>query len=406
MRLLSGFAWMVSGRLGAALLQALSLILVARSTTPADFGILAAFMGVIIVAQTIMDFGLPTYIIRSRAENPRSNLAAMALRVYGKVGILLLVALCVVAVSINVAYAKNWWGLLPLAFAGWLERQSDVRLSLAIADGDVWKNSLNLIIRRTATIVLLTAGINRHLNPIVVFGVASVLAALFSIILSRRLVDIRFGPQSVTWEETKRLVRASRAYWANSVGAQIRNLDALAVSLVGNPIAAGHYGAVSRSIGPLRMVTASLSTVLLPMAARNEGNKRRALMFSVVGVLAVMSLIYVVLALYAESVVLLVFGPQYLPATLAFQFIVLSLVFASGVSVLTPLLQVKGFQSSVGKISIASSIIALMAICAGAIYAGVSGASAGLAISYVLHLLVLLGVLLFSKRLDVKVASA
>ncbi|MEX5270577.1 lipopolysaccharide biosynthesis protein [Kocuria sabuli] len=400
------FAWLTSGRLIAALLQAATLILVARRAGPAEFGILSAFMGAIIVVQAMVDLGLPTYITKSRAEMIGGTQAVRALRLYGFIGLLLGVILGAVSLTFSVVAGNAWWWLLPLALAGWLERQSDVRLTIALADGDVWKNSLNLVVRRGVAILLLLLGINLQWDAIPAFGAASLLAALLSWVLSRRLVVLEEVTEPGKWSEARQIIRDSRAYWANSLGAQVRNLDVLLVGLMGNPVAAGQYGAVSRSIGPLRMVTASLSTVLLPAAVRFKGEQRRKLRWAIIAILSLMSALYILLVIFSKDIVVLLLGTAYAPASFAFQLVVIGLIFASITSVLTPLLQAEGQQAVVGRASLSFSLVSLAGVAAGTYFGGVTGAGAGLAITYAFHCMVLICVFVFSHRKKLEVSNA
>lgn len=389
MKLISGFAWMASSRLGAAMLQALAIIIVARGSGPAEFGMLATYMGAIIVLQALLDFGLSTHITKSRAGDACSPEIMQAFRLYKFTGIALFSVLCAGAVLTAVWYKGAWWLLLPMAVAGCIERHSDVRLLIAIADGDVWKNSLNLIARRASALVLLLVGINLNVDVILAFGCASALASIISLLLARRLVVLRQDGTGITWSNARGLLRSSRAYWANSLGAQVRNLDVLLVGAIAGSVTAGYYGAVSRALSPLRMVTSSLSAVLLPVAVRYKREQRKSLVLSIGGVLAVMSAMYVGLAVFAEDMISLLLGSQFTPATSAFILVVLSLVFASISSVLTPILQARGVQALVGRVSIFTSLVSLGGIAIGVQVSGVTGAGAGLAVSYVLQCLIL-----------------
>ncbi|WP_035926589.1 lipopolysaccharide biosynthesis protein [Kocuria rosea] len=404
MKLIKNFAWMTASRLGAALIQALSFLLVARQAGPAEFGVLAAFMGTVIVLQAVVDLGIPTFITKTRAGDREDRQVLRALRLYSRVGLILGMLLCVTGTVFAVVYGQSWWWLLPLAVAGWLERQSDVRLTVALADGDVWKNSLNLMVRRTATLLLLLIGMNLQMDAAIAFGAASALASVLSVLLSRRFVVLPELAERTSWRNSQKIIKDSKAYWANSLGAQLRNLDVLLVGLVATPVAAGHFGAVARAIGPLRMVTASLATVLLPVAVRKNGN-RKELMIPLAAVLGAMFVVYVLLLIFARDIVLLLLGPEYAPATLALQLVVGGLIFASVTSVLTPLLQARGSQVSVGRLSILFSVMSLGGVALGGSYGGVSGAGLGLSITYLLHCLALSGVFFFSRDRNLEVRN-
>lgn len=405
MSLIKSFAWLTSSRLIAALLQAVALILVAREAGPSGFGALSAFMGVIVVVQTALDFGLPTYITKSRAEQSYAK-AANALRLYELLGFSLCVVLCSISLLFGMAPGYEWWWLLPLGLAGWLERQSDVRLTIALADGDVWKNSVNLVVRRGSAILMLLFVINFQLDAVPAFALASVSAALLSWVLSRKLVALAETPERITRSSARKVLRDSGAYWANSMGAQVRNLDVLLVTLMGNAVAAGQYGAVSRSIGPLRMVSASLSTVLLPAVIRSKGKQKRTLAWAILVIIASIAGMYVLLIVFSGKIVEVLLGPAYMPAATAFRLVVVGLIFASIISVLTPILQGQGFQVIVGRASLFFSVVSLAGVGIGTWLGGVTGAGAGLAITYALHSVVLICVFVLISRKKLEVNNA
>lgn len=390
MLLINNLAWIAASRLVAALLQAVSLILVARVAGPANFGLLAVFFGLIIVFQAVFDFGISAYVTRLRAATPGSPLIVQALKIYQRLGLLLCLTLVTVAIAVALFGGRAWWLLLALGMAGYVERQSDVRLALAIADGDVWKNSLCLVVRRSLTALLLLICLQFDVDAVFAFGVSSLIASIVSFWLSRRLVLLQPLNGKVGLPEFRTIYGISKNFWANSIGVQLRNLDVILVAAIVSPISAGYYSAIARSLNPLMLLSSSLSTVLLPIATRTGGLWTRSLAIPVGTVTLGMSTIFVFMSIYADKLVLFMFGVEFSPAVPGFRIVLIGLIFASFSSIQTSLLQARGVERGVGRISIMSSVAALTFVFIGVSIAEVTGAASGLAFSHILQCLALI----------------
>ncbi len=397
MKLITGFAWITFGRMLAAVLQALSLILVARYAGPANFGVLAAFIGLVIVFQAFFDFGISTYITKQRAKSSDDPQVVEAIYIYQYLGAALLMSLSMAALILSYIEQYAWWLFLPLAIAGCLERQSDVRLTIALADGDVWKNATNLVVRRAIALAVLLAVVQVGLDALQAYGIAAVMSSFVSYVVSRRFVKIDGHPGGLSWTKSKAILVASRPFWANSLGAQLRNLDVLLVNHVATASIAGYYGAVSRSVSPLRMVSSSLATVMLPMVARRNG-RVRSFLWAVAVVIGSLSAGYASLAVFAEQAVLFLLGAEYLPAVVAFKIVIVGLVFASVSSVMTSILQASGWEKSVGKISLATSFLALAGVAVGVTLFEATGAAFGLSVSYIVQCAALTFTIMCSRK--------
>lgn len=390
MTLLSRTTWIAGSRLAAALIQALSLILVARQVGPADFGILAAFMGIVIVLQALFDFGLSTYITRLRAECPESPLITIAIKIFQYAGLVLLVVTVGSAVGVSLVSQRPWWLLIALAAAGYFERQCDVRLTIAMADGEVWKNSLTLLVRRILTMLLLLAMLQTGLNSIASFGIASLAGAIASFVLSHKFVVIENPKTWAKWCHVMDIFSVSKFFWTNSLGVQFRNLDVILVASLATPMVAGYYGAIARSLNPLLLLSTSVATVLLPIAVKSKNSHSKSLYGSISVVLGLVCILYAILAINAAAIVEVAFGPSFGPATTGFQIVLLGLCFASASSMQTALLQAHGKERIAGHVSVCTAVMALMGVGVGVLVGGVTGAAAGLAGSFVVQSILLL----------------
>lgn len=390
MLLINKLALIAISRLLAALLQAVSLIIVARVAGPASFGLLSVFIGLVIVFQAVFDLGITAYVTRLRATTPQSPLIAQALKIYQRVGLLLGATLVAVSIAVALSGGQVWWLMAALGLAGAIERQADVRLALAIADGDVWKNSFALVLRRALAALLVLVCIQLAIDAVFAYGLSSLIASLVSLWLSRRLVTLQRPIGNVGFVELRTVYSTSKSFWANSIGVQLRNLDIIIVAAFVPAASAGYYSAIARSLNPLMLLSSSLSTILLPMAAGSGGRWTKSLAIPVAVVTLGMSAVFVSISIYADKFVLLVFGVEFAPAIPGFRIVLIGLVFASYSSIQTSFLQARGIEKGVGRISILASIMALLGIGIGVSAAGVTGAALGLASSHVLQCLALI----------------
>lgn len=148
------FAWVSGGRIVAAVLQAVSLVVVARLLPVFEFGYLATFLGVTTLVQVALDFGVGSLVTRERAADETNPVVAAALR-FTNVSTIALIVLLLLGLAAGAVYVSDvYWQMLPLAVWAAAERNADTRLSVAFADGDVQINVVNLLSRRTAASTL------------------------------------------------------------------------------------------------------------------------------------------------------------------------------------------------------------------------------------------------------------
>ena len=379
------FAWVSGGRLLAAALQAVSLILVARFLLPAEFGVLATVMSLATVLQAVLDFGVGTYITRERAANPNSGGIATALR-FNALTSAALAAIVLLGLSLMGWFiSPTYYLMLPLAL--WLsgERNADARLTVVFADGDAWINVTNLLSRRVAGLIgflaLESVGVEPLLSYCAAIGGAAVASSLFANLYVRRRVD---AAPSLTYRE---LIAASMHYWANSVATQARNLDVVIVAAFAGSVAAGFYASASRLTTPLRILPTSLASVLVPAATRAVTNGRTIspLLKSAAAMLAVVSLLYAALLVAAPWFVPVALGKAYAPAVVVIQIVLLGLPFAASASLCNALLQAIGEKRFVATAATISTVFCLVAVAIATIFAGAVGAGWALTAAFVLQ---------------------
>jgi O-antigen/teichoic acid export membrane protein len=377
------FIWVAGGRILAAVLQAAILVALARSTDPATFGFFSAVFGVGVVVQNAFDLGLGTFIVRERAHDPRSPKVARALLLSNVSSIAMGAFATALLVVLGVVTPLGFVAFLPLGLAMAAERNADVRLGVALADGDARVNTVNLVGRRLGTIVVFFVLLGAAgFDPVLAFGVAALASGAVSAIAAHRYIA-RHVDRAASVASVRETITAAWPFYMNSLATQLRNLDSTVVTALTGPAQGGLYAAAARLTGPLRILPTSLAAVLLPRAARvAESEGRRAVLAMTVKVVVVMAAFYALLVLAMPTALPVVLGDAYRPSVAAVQIVLGGLVFAAAASLLTSSLQGWGDARYVAAVSAVTTALCLAGVAFGAVWDGSTGAAVGLALSF------------------------
>lgn len=384
-RVMRQFIWVSLGRAVAAILQAVVLALVARAVTPAEFGLLGIFLGFATVAQTAIDMGVATFIIRERAARPDSGDIALAMRFNWFTSILLSVMTAATIVVTALVGSDAWLLLLPLAIWIGAERNADARISIALADGDAKINVINLVGRRVLATGIILVLVTLGTDGLLAYSLALAIAAVVSSVFANGYVRKRVAPRSEsTYAE---LLRRSRPYWIHSVATQSRNLDSALVGAAAGATAAGYFTAGSRLTNPLRILPYSLANVLLPEASRAyaQGRSLRPAYLMAGGMGVVLAIAYLALIPLMPWLIPAVLGADYLGAVAVIQVVLLGFPFAAGVSLIHALLQAMGRKRLVATSSTIFAVLTLAGVWIAALEWGAIGAAVAMSITTALQ---------------------
>jgi len=370
------------------------MALLARWIGPSDFGLFASAYGIALVLQTVIDLGLTTYIVRLRALEPTSEYVKEALRIVSRISILTGI-LGVASMSILAWHDPRYLPFIP--FAVWIavDRQVETWLAIPLADGDTIQNATSLVTRRSISFMVLIVAAAIGFDPLLgyTFGLAlGSTISCFVVMEKNRVPFRRFKVPS------RKVIETARPYWANSVATQLRNFDTLIVTAIAGTTQGGYYGAASRLTTPLRIIPTSFAQVLMPAAARSGKSGRKALLRSVIVLMAATALLYAVVAVIMPLVVPLVLGEEFDDSILIIQIVCGGLAFAAISSQMNSLLQGWGQLRQVAVISAITSISCLLGVAVAAIWWGGVGAAIALTASYILQVVLLAGIVVLQGR--------
>ncbi|WP_067948824.1 lipopolysaccharide biosynthesis protein [Agromyces sp. NDB4Y10] len=381
------FAWVSGGRVVAALLQAVSLILLARLVSPFEFGIFSVALGVLMVAQAAADLGISTFAIRERSAHPSSGLVAAALRLNNRLSAGLAGA-SALALALLALIEAEYLLILPLAVWAAAERNADAWMGIAVADRRADVSSLALVVRRVATVLLFVGLSIAGTEPLLGYSVALAVAAVLSSAFARRWVHARLTEPDARIPASE-VLRSTWPYWLNTLGTQVRNIDVVIVSAVAGGAQAGFYAVASRLTVPLRLIPTSLASAILPEASTRSGRNVVPLLSAAGGLVAAMSILYVGVALAVPWAVPLLLGNQYVPSVPVIQVVVVGLVFAALASVAAAILQGIGQTRYVAGAAVTMSLACIVLVAVGSVAGGALGAAWGLILSFAIQAIAL-----------------
>jgi O-antigen/teichoic acid export membrane protein len=379
--LLTQFLWLASGRVGGALLQALTLGLLARWVGPVHFGLVAGVAGAAQLSVAVADFGISPSLLRMRSRDPADGRVRELLALNRKVSGLLLVAWAA-GLSGAAFLTGDIRFLQLLGVAVWVaaEKNTETGLMVSLADGRTQEMLLSLGLRRILTAGILVAGFVAGLPVLVAYSTGLAVSGLVGAAWTRRRILGTLPPGES--QPMRPMLRAALPFWLNSMAIQGRNLDVLLVGLAASPSAAGVYAAPSRLSGPLGLLPSALSQLLLPAAARDSPGSRRQTWLAVLAMTGCVTVLFSGLALIAGDVLPRLLGPGFGAAVLPLRILLIGLIFFGVTASLVSVLQGRGDEWYVASVNLAVVACCLPAVAVAAAIGGAPGAAIAMTVSY------------------------
>ncbi|MGJ0117907.1 lipopolysaccharide biosynthesis protein [Williamsia sp. MIQD14] len=309
------------GRVGSRAVSSaalgITLLLIARGTTVADFGhLMTAYTAGLIVGLAV-GLGAPTRILRLDAEHP--DLPGTLFVVHS----LLVVSAAVIALAVATVTGAGWVVVAGIVFALGDTMQNYAQAHLTARD------------RQLAANVLVTS---HRLIPLAVVVVALVVDGRVGFVLLTTVcvVPIVIGllaPLSDASRRSAQMWSAARqgasGYWVYALAAMLPQIQIPVLALIASPVVVGQFSMATRVIGPVTLLTASMSAVLVPELARRISDRGAfdALYAFSVRISAVYLVVVAALAWPGALVVTLLAGPQYREAT----FLVFAMIVSAGI---------------------------------------------------------------------------
>ncbi|KQT02335.1 oligosaccharide flippase family protein [Cellulomonas sp. Leaf395] len=364
---------LVSRGLGSGL-QALALIVLARSVPAAAFGAVASVIALVGFLLVVTGFGMVAFVPRARALGQDDDVQA-GLR---------LNAVSTALTTPVLLVATGWWvsvhdgplAVVLICLSLGLERNVDTVLGVPIADGDTRTAATSMMLRRSVSLVALLAGLAAGVDPVVSYTVGLLLGAAAAQVHVR--LRVRDLPGRASAVPTRAIARRGWPFLVAHVAGQARTLDVPIVAAVLTPTAAGLYAAAVRLVQPLLLIPQSLAAVVTPRSARLDATAARRLALRLVGAMLACGLLLVPFMVFGEQIVTFLMGPTYAGSGPVLAWTLAGIPFAAVSTVLAALLQGQSREHLVAVIGVVSAVATVAAVPVGAVMGGITGAAIAL----------------------------
>ena len=337
-----------------------------------------------VVALLVASAGTIPFILREYSlARHESVLGAVRLNLVASFGVGVLVA----TVS-AIAVPKMSLILLLLAAAVTLERVSEARIGISIADGRVITPSLAVAIRAAFLIAFFSLTIGFELlAPLAAYSCGRLVAACFSTI---PLISVRL-PKATHAEKLRNLIPRLWPFALNNSMITLRSLDTTLVTAIAGATTGGLYAAASKVLAPLTIAAGAVASALMPrVATMAYGHARRMAMMILFGAVASSLVTVPVSLLFAGPMIELVLGERYLGAAGALTWILISVPAIVAGPLLGTILQGMRRERYISFNALFHVPIALIAVSIAAASGGATAAGATFAICSVLRVSTLL----------------
>jgi O-antigen/teichoic acid export membrane protein len=391
-------ALLLFSQFSAVVATSLVAIILARNLGPSDWGLFSGLFGVSQAFSIIASFGVATWLLRelSHLRNVDQTASAEASKTAGH--------LVSGAIALNVAVAALLiLGTLAVTLLARLDRGATFALVSLMVYGAFLAISAGLEaffrsrrqLRQVVSAVLIEKivllslvgvavaagfGVSAIAAMYIVAGTARVLVNAINIHASKHVVLAR-----ASFDSFRTTLRASMPFALNAAALNIiPRLDAVILVTL-STTAAGYFALGDRVLGPAIMIPWVMGSALYPFLAR-EG-ARSAAGWKILGVFVSAGSVLAVAGIaLAPTLVPLIFGSAYDEAVDVVQVMLLVIPFVYGSNAMLAQLYTAGQERSILVVTLGMSALGTVAIVAGQLVVGVTGAAGGYLLRQILFL--------------------
>src|SRR5215216_2445222 len=391
-------ALLLFSQFSAVVATSLVAIILARNLGPSDWGFFAGLFGVSQAFSIITSMGVATWLLRelSQSDNVDQTPSTEASKRTGH--------LVSGAITLNVAGAAV---LILATLAVTLLVRLDPGATLALVSlmvyGALMAISAGLEaffrsrrqLRQVVTAILIEkfvllslvgvavaagVGVSAIAVMYIIAGIARVLVNGINIRASKHVALAR-----ASFDSLKTTLRASMPFALNAASLNIiPRLDAVILVTL-STTAAGYFAIGDRLLGPAIMIPWVMTSALYPFLARERGRpaagRKLLVIFAAAG--TILALVGVALA---PTLVPLIFGSAYDEAVDVVRVMLLAIPFVYGSNAMLAQLYTAGRERSILVVSLGMSALGTVAIVAGQLVIGATGAAGGYVLRQILFL--------------------
>jgi O-antigen/teichoic acid export membrane protein len=391
-------ALLLFSQFSAVVATSLVAIALARNLGPSDWGLFAGLFGVSQAFSTIASFGVAIWLLRELAQlsNVDQTASAEASKraghlVSGAIALNVVIAAVLILATLAVTLVVRLDPGATLALVSLMVYGALMAISAGLEAFFRSRRQLRQVVTAVLIekVVLLSLvgvavaaefGVSAIAVMYIVAGIARVLVNGINIHASKHVALAR-----ASFDSLKTTLRASMPFALNAASLNIiPRLDAVILVTL-STTAAGYFALGDRVLGPAIMIPWVMSSALYPFLAR-EGERSGA-GWKILGVFVTAgSLLAVVGIALSPTLVPLIFGKAYDEAVDVVQVMLLAIPFVYGSNAMLAQLYTGGRERSILRVTLGMSALGTVAIVAGQLVVGATGAAGGYVLRQILFL--------------------
>lgn len=380
------FLWALMGRLSAAALQAISIVMLARFSSPSEFGLALAVQGGLLTVAFFFGFGFGSYVTVEQAKSPLSEEVRGIVHINQQTSLFSGLICLLILAAIGVVDAQVYW-LLPLAVAMAAHRNSAVLEGIALANGRAQLFGLTMVLRRLFLVVLFAVFLVLDTNTLFAYSVsyasAEVLINFFFRSATGRI------PRPADKRVFREVLRRAVPYWIETVSVQFRGLDVSAATITGGTVISGLYAVPARLSSAILMLPSTFANLCLPRIASGSPRTLARIMVASVPVILGVFALLATLAAFAKAIIVVVLGDEYVDAVVPTQIFCIGFAVLSVITILNAIAQGIGLAKEVAWSSMMGAVLVVVFVGLGAAMLGAEGSSWGYSVAVLIQLVVL-----------------
>lgn len=357
-------------------MQAFTLIILARSIGPSDFGAFATSMALGVILSSLLGLGSSAQAMRlSATPEPKRTATTLVLLRFGTVFV----------VSIVIFMYGHWspQGIIFLAIIYTAsELFADLCTSIMLGMQRTVLAHVAILVRRIVPISALLVGMYFGLEAThtlsVGWGVSGALILVMSLPFAARPMPV------------PTIFRDSIHFWSSTATAKLQNLDVLLLRIFIGSEFVGQYSAAARIIGPLSLLVSTTLSIITPkLAAAKDGGSRANMFYDARLALSIYTGVLVAAAPAAFWLGPVLLGPEYQESAPLFAAFTIAAGIDAAAQSYIALLYAINKARVLTVIRLVSLPIGLTVLVSGALLAGFVGAAVGIIFTPVVALVML-----------------
>ena len=314
--LTKNISYILLARILSTLFASGSMIFLVRYLGPEKLGIYSFVITLLFIFNSFSDSGISMFLTKEMAQDrtKTQKLFSNHFSIQTVITVIAILLLCIVAHSANSLLMRN---MLLIGGLGVLFNNCILPFAAVLmAHEDMKFNTISALIGGIATVLITVIGIYWQFD-LYYFMLLAIIPSLISFIVVF-ILGVKYIKIQFSWNRTviKKIILSSLPFFAlTATGLLYSRMDLLMLKVMDSNQAAGLYNVAYKIIFFLFVIPASVRSAIYPMFANYHKNSKDKLLFAISKtikyMLIISILISIVIFLYADSLVYILFGKQF-----------------------------------------------------------------------------------------------